>query len=440
MKSRGLFLFILLIFSCNTNKEPGWVTNPPEDDALYYYFVLITDDGNVLDPLVEVLMERFSFDNYIQGIVQSILTSDSQEIQILDNWDSGTAIYSLVRVKRSFLEPLRESLVTNIQTIEAIQDDFENSGDVNFDKGELYSAYQLYLKSLKGLLERDDFDAIPGIIRVLNKIESIILMLKISDIKTIGPRETGTPFYIIDSEDPQESLELKFTKDGYLFKGFIYSIRYMGPQEELSVNIALGNNSAQFVPPIPVSSGEYKIKGELNLGDLVTVLELGSRSLVSSYIRSIESTLDEIVKESSVETSFVATTKISSRPLLVSFTPSIVGEGVVRRLLEDEVNVDFVPEIDPLSREHYLREILTLTSGVYRYMVTGEDFKEERVGIDGDVYQRVEGNFSIIDIFRDTVVYQGNISTEFLMDPDQEDLAYLDIGLLIGEELTSLVF
>lgn len=443
-KLKIIFPFLLILYSCNTNKEPYWVTNPPPDDDLFIYVVGFSEDGDTTNSVIEQLGDRYGFDSvYIPMVLKHKMDGGSSEdVTYIDEWVSDIGTYRLVRVRRSYIEPIVKMFVDELESSINYLSDFESSADVYFQDGEFFKAYELYLRALDSMVnEYSDF-YIPALMRTTEKILNIVLPISFSDIETIDKLKVGESLF--DKESDQVKSRFYFNIVGLegSYDGFpFYSTINQGwDKKEVSTLVPIIGNSFEFIPPVPKVSGGYSFNAGLDLSDLISTLSTYDGSL-NSYFANVVEKLNSLSKSTAVYYQYFAVSDMQSKAKLVSFKPIIAGEGVVRRLLEDETLVELASfQRDEESLEFYIRELNKATNGKFYYLVFCDEIESEALAYDGDILYKLTGNIDIYEIDNYTIVHSQRVSSEFIITPGEEDLAFLDFGLKVGEVISSLEF
>ena len=127
---------------------------------------------------------------------------------------------------------------------------------------------------------------------------------------------------------------------------------------------------------------------------------------------------------------------------IVSFINPFINEGVVRSGIEhEEVIHSSIRYIEDESLKNYIRYIKTFTESTASYLILGSDITLERIPYEEGVLITTEGSFSVIDLISESVVGSRNIKSEYLASPGADnDEAYLDFGLKVGEALYDIKF
>lgn len=445
MKSFRLLLFIVIIlfFSCKTNEEPYWVSNPPPEDDIFFYLVGFSENDDVTNSLIEKLKDKYGFDSiYIPMVIRSeYLKGNSENITNIDEWISETGTYKLVRVRKSYIKPILDTFISNINDAESYISDFENSGDTYYNDGEYFKAYKLYLRALNYMLKESDLFYIPAIIRTMDKVLNILSPINFTNIRTIEKVKVGEAFFSKDNKEPVEHFFFNINGLNGSYAGFPFSVVFKEgwDSRERTSTVSILDNYFEFIPPRPKVSGQYGLFVELDLSDLISINS--TIDALDLYFIDVKNKVEDISKKSQLSFTYSAVTNLSNMPKLVSFDPQIAGEGVVRRLLEDDTRVELAPNAkDVESLEYYIRELDRVTEEEFHYLIYCDNIDAESFGYDGDVLLKLSAEFRIIEIDNFHKVYSQKVNSEFIIIPGEEDIAYLDLGLKIGEILSSLKF
>lgn len=443
-KLKIILPLLLLLFSCNTNKEPYWVTEPPADDDFFIYIVAFSEDGDTTNSVIEQLADRYGFDSvYIPMILKHTMSKGSNDdITNIDEWVSDVGTYRLVRIKRSYLEPIFKMFVDELELSLEFISDFEDSGDFYYKDGDFYKAYELYLKALKSMLEKNSDFYIPGIIRTMDKVLEILNPITLSNFEYVNKLTVGKSLFDKDNDIVKERFYFDISGLEGSYNGFLFNVNTNQgwDKKEISSSVPIINNSFEFIPPVPKVSGEYYFNTVLNLKGLTDQITSYSGSL-ESYFSTVNQQITTVIKNTTVQRDYSAFLDLEGKAKLISFNPQIAGEGVVRRLLEDETTVELASFLrEEESLEFYIRELDKVTEGEFYYLIYCDDIDSEALAYDGDILFKTTGTFKVYEIDNYHVVHAQKVSSEFIITPGEEDIALLDFGLKVGEVISSLEF
>lgn len=438
-----LLIILILFFSCNTNKEPYWVTDPPPEDDIFLYLVGFSETGDITNSLLDKLKHKYGFDSaYIPMVIKAeYLKGDSEDVSIIDEWISDAGTYKLVRIRKSFIKPILDIFLNNALETENYISDFESSGDTFFDEGDYFRAYELYLRALEDMLSKSDIFYIPAIIRSMNKVLNILSPIEFTNISSFNKVKVGEAYYNKVSEEAVKRFFFNISGLDGSYAGFPFSVAFKegwNSKERIST-ISIIDDYFEFIPPRPKISGQYRVDVELDLSNLNNINS--TIDSLDSYFIDVKKRVADIQNKSKHSFNYSAVTNLSNMPKLVSFDPAIAGEGVVRRLLEEDTRVELAPFIkNTETLEFYIRELDRVTNGEFHYLIYCNNIDAESFGYDGDVLLKLSAEFHIIEIDNYHKVYSQRINSEFIVIPGEEDIAYLDLGLKIGELLSTLKF
>ncbi len=444
-KKQFLILLISLLFSCNTDQRPGWILNPPNDTDEYIYLVSISENEEFIPDMISQLKNRYGYDNeYIPNIIMSEVFKDDGNVVVKDTFSDETGFYKLIQIKKSFLDPLVDLFVYRFEKISSMKSDNEVTADEYLENGKTYSAYSSYLSALRDLLMSDDLEDIPAKIRLFNNLAEIVKPIKISDVSSFDKVYIGeSKLSEVDRGNREISFSLTGTP-GLDYTGFklITSFQEGYNLRDRVTLIPIVENSYSFTPPAPKQSGEHGIAINMDFEELLQLFDVPARnSYISGYIRPIKNYLESIMENTQLDLTYSAITSLKLMSKLVAVNPSITGEGITRRLLEDGASVQLAPffKYDE-SLEYYIRELDFITNGMFDYLVFAENFSENRYIFEDDLLLELSGEFRVLEIDTLHTVLTRSIKTEFIIEDGEEQIAYLDLGLKIGEILSGLEF
>lgn len=443
-KLKTIIPLLLLFFSCNTNKEPYWVTEPPADDDFFIYIVAFSEDGDTTNSIIDQLADRYDFDSiYIPMILKYTMSKGSNDdITNIDEWVSEAGTYRLIRIKKSYLEPIIKMFVDELDLSLDFISDFEDSGDFYYKDGDYYKAYELYLKALESMFKKNSDFYIPGIIRTMDKILEILNPIKLSNFEYINKLIIGESLF--DKENDTVKKRFYFDISGLegSYDGFPFNIKTNQgwDKKEISSPVPIIKNSFEFIPPVPKVSGEYYFNTSLDLKALTDQITSYSGTL-KTYFSAVNQQITTVVKNTTVQRDYSAFSDLEGKAKLISFNPQIAGEGVVRRLLEDDTIVELASFLkEEESLEFYIRELDKVTEGKFYYLIYCDEIDSVALAYDGDILFKTTGTFKIYEIDNYQIVHSQKISSEFIITPGEEDIALLDFGLKVGEVISSLEF
>jgi len=421
---------------------PLWVTNPPLDDELNIYIVGSGNDEEINLSVINQLYERFEIkDNpYFTNLLLSYLNEpDEDNVSILDRWKSDVMEYVLVRIKRSFFSPILELYTVRYDEMVNYRSEYEVLADEYFEAGDYFSAFNLYKKSLEKMLLEDDEFFTPSILKNIDKIKNILNVLTYSNIQLFKE-------LIIDK--PIDTQQFSFDVGGeesINLDGFIYTVEFMeGWNNRVSrARIPIRGNSLLFIPPIPKKSGISTLTSKILLDELIEILSINpsNNSLVNSLLEFKEY-INGIVSTSTITFDFQVRSDLNFFPKLIAFENEFVQEGVLRFLL----NVGDQPIESPLLKKDmefitYVRDVNSITSNEYQYLIFSEDLMRETIPFDEDgIVVKMTTTFSLVDLQSSFILETQSVSSEFIGRIGEEDLAYLDLGLKIGEVINKIKF
>lgn len=441
-------ILLLILFSCQTNKAPRWISEPPLDDELYIYIVGIGENEDVFTSVVDQLKDRFNIEDndYLSEMLLKLLKdsydqtpeANDNKISVLDRWLNEDLIYILVRVDRSYFEPIMELYTTRLDEMLNYQHEDEVEADLLLEDGELFKAAGLYLSALEYMLKQNDPFYDLSIISVLDKLSSILNKINYSNFEKFSLLKIAHPILedkLLITYQPTENES---------FDGFLYSVGFIEgwkPRGRVVI-IPIRDNNLEFIPPQPKISGKFTINATLNLDSFLTVVEPWSdRDGLSAYIEIYMETVHDILVKSVISFDYDAVSDLQTFPKIISFTNNFVSEGVVRFLLEQDQNVltsPFEYKNEPLIS--YIREVNRETLSSYRYMILGGAITRGSEEYEGGTLVTLSSSFSLVDLYEYTVLVTKNITSEFLIQDGEEDLVYLDLGLKMGELIYNLSF
>lgn len=466
MKVASKLLFILsiyLLLSCQTNKIPKWVTDPPGDDIGNIYFVGYGRDDNfeskkmeslAFDSIINQIYERFGIepDEYLDSLFLGLLkdsyslTDDSngKNLSVVDRWSDDDELYILVKIKKKFILPLMEAFLSSSGE-QIFISDLESNGDLYFKDGLMFRALNSYLEAAKEMLKSGDEEYYYPIIRALDKALRIIKPIKYSSTEVFS--EIIINEALIDKDSGLPGKRLFFTLDGVEgmdYSGFIYNVSFVEGWEnrEREAEVSVVKNNLEFVPPVAKTPGVSYIKSELNLSYVSLLLKPWENGhSLSYYIRDFLDLVDTLVKQSRISFNYTVKEDFHIRPKVISFNNALTTEGVIRYLLEK----DEYSEVGPSRGEDktlldYVRDVNIATEDMFSYLIIGEVLSVESENYDDGVLYKHEGEFSIIDLKTSRTLITQSVKSEFLGVIGEDDLAYLDLGLKIGEIISQLNF
>ncbi len=193
----GLFLIILIFaFSCQTNKVPRWVSETPPEDDIYIYFVGSGSDGG-FESVINQVYERYNIkeNEYLYSLLASMLEiagdqtsfDSTQDLAIIDRWNSDNIGYILVRIKKSFFSSLIDLYTTGFEDMMSYNHDLESDGDDSEKNGELFRAFDNYMKALELMLLEDNEFYSPSIIRIIDKALGVVQNLSYLEKGSCNP-------------------------------------------------------------------------------------------------------------------------------------------------------------------------------------------------------------------------------------------------------------
>lgn len=455
-----LLILVFLLFSCQTKGKPRWITNPPEDDSLNIYIV---GHGMSSDMDTEVMKEaafksvlselyrRFSIpediflDKVITGMLKDsfkeITYSTDEKVAVIDRWSNDRELYILVRIRKSFFNPLLEAYTERYDEMMSYYNEAETDGDASVSDGNMYKAYQQYIKALESMLMEDDGFYIVPILRVLDKILNIFKNMHYSEAETFSTIYIGEAYYSKGESKPTKRFYFEVLgEEGQDFSGFAFKLFFKEgwKNRDKSSLVKLINNSMEFIPPRPKLTGAYTVKSELYLDDIINRLEPWAEEY---FISGFLSSLAELIKSSEITFVYNAESDLGIRSKLVAFNNRFINEGVIRYLLEIEDFSESVPYfIDDESLLSYVREINLLTENRFLYLILGDSVEISTQDYEDRVMFKLSAEFSIIDLNNSNVVLSRKVQSEFIGVPGEEDLAYLDLGLKIGDVVSQIKF
>lgn len=421
---------------------PLWVTDPPEDDELNIYLVGVGKDDEVIYSVISQLYSRFNIkkNEYFESMIVTMLNNpENENISIIDEWSSDTLDYILVRMKKSFFDPVLYTFSTRYEEMLNFSHENELEGDKYLKNGEYYSAYNQYLIGLDEMLQAGNVFYTPAILNVINKISEILNKIKFINLETFSTLTIGKAIV-----DEHLSFEIP-SKENESFNSFLIAVEFSEGwvSRKRKVTIPLRNNSLLFIPPIPKNSGLSSITSYLNLDELEdTALKYIDHLFLSNEIKVFKSFLDRIITDSKISFEFSADSNLKSFDKIISFDNSLTSEGIQRYLLEVEDNSVLSPlYIEDETFLTYIREIDTITGSLYNYMVFGNEIIQEITPFDEDgILVKLSCGFNLVDMFTGKIIQTQNITTEFIGVLGEENLAYIDLGLKIGEVIYEMKF
>lgn len=450
----------MFLFSCQTNKMPKWISEPPPEDDLHIYFVgygkgIELEDIELMafNSVISQIQNRFSYDadNSIDKLFLGLLkqsyyqNNKNSKASVIDSWSDEDELYILVRFKKEFILPLIDSYLNSLNGLEVEASESELLGDKFFLSGNMYRAFTLYIDAATEMLVKDDEAYFFPIIRCLDKGLEIINPIKYTSTETFSELIINEALYSRESGEVQKRLFFKVDGlEGMDYSGFQFTISFSEgwDKRERVTDVALVKNSLEFVPPIAKVSGISSIESEINISDIRARLKNWEEGYsVSFYIQEYLKSLDQIINRSKIAFNYTVKQDINIRPKLISFNNSLTTEGVVRFLLENDEYSEAVSFIDnDESLQNYVRELNRSSENMFSYLILGEVLTPVVQEYDEGMLYKLTGEFSLIDLRTSTVITKQKLQSEFLGSIDDDDLAYLDLGLKIGEVVSQLNF
>lgn len=451
LKANNIFLFTLLLLylvSCQTNKAPRWIEEPPADDDLYIYIVGIGEDDNVFDSVIDQLNSRFNIkeNSYITDLLLNLmkesynqtLEANDEILSILDRWDNKDLTYILVRLDRDFFDPLIELFSTQYDEMLAYRHENETEADALLEEGELYSAASLYLSALDYMLEQNNDFYTLSILSVIDKLTEVLGRLSYSNIETFDLLKIAHPI-----GDNKLSINYIATTNEN-FSGFLYDVNFIEGWETRTRDaiVLIRENSLVFVPPAPKISGTFNIDAKLNLNTFLNVVKPWLyKDGLSKYLNDYIDKIQNIVNDSFITFDYDVISELETLPKIIAFNNENISEGIVRYLLENEQEIQVSPiTFNDDSLLNYVREVNRITDNLYRYMILGGEILEDRVIYEGGTLVTLDGEIFLVDLYSSTIITSRKITSEFLVQNDEEDLIYLDYGLKVGEVISTLSY
>lgn len=434
--------------SCQTNKAPRWIDDPPADDDLYIYIVGIGEDDEVFNSVINQLNSRFNIkeNRYMTDLLLTLMKdsynnspeADNEKLSVLDRWNNKDLNYILVRLERSFFDPIIELYSTKYDDMLNYKHEDEVAADALLELGELYPAAKLYLSALDFMLNQNDEFYTLSIINVMDKITNILDRLEYGKVETFDLLKIAHP--IGDNRLFINYISL----NGENFSGFLYNINFVEGWETRSrvATVPIRENSLTFVPSSPKVSGRFQIEAKLNLESFINVVKPWVyRDGLSLYLKKYIEHIEGIIQSSYISFDYDVISELQTLPKIISFDNSNISEGVVRFLLEKEEQIQVSPIVyTDDSLISYVREINRITSDLYRYMILGGDTNIDKEEYEGGILYTLTGEIFLVDLYSSTIVINKKITSEFLSQNDDEDLIYLDYGLKVGEIIYNLSF
>ncbi|MGL1891150.1 MAG: hypothetical protein OCD02_05950 [Spirochaetaceae bacterium] len=449
-----LSLVILFLFSCQTNKIPSWVTEPPEDDDISIYIVGhgVNNDPEEqikasFESVIDQLYSRFEIpsNNYLNSTLDLLLeeaykrslTDFEQKISILDKWNNDENLYILVRINRSFFTPIIELYANRYDEMIDYSHESETLGDKLLTDGEMFKSFDSYLTALGFMLDKEDEFYSHSILDIMDKIYSLVdsieyRLLESFDTLTIDyPIQNRLLFEVNDNSN----------KD---YNGFSYKISFTeGWDSRVRVTtIPIRDNFIEFIPPKPLKSGTSEIITILNIDELFNVFTPWQNNHnLESQIGLFKTKLEKLLEESKTSIKYNVKSDLQSIPKLIAFKNGMVLEGVNRFLLDKGNPVEVTPQYqldEPL--QSYLRELDRITDGFYNYLIIGDEIKEVIETQDDQILIKLTGSFSLIDIRTSKILKTESVSAEYSGELGSESFAYLSYGLEVGKIIHELKF
>jgi len=113
----SFIVLISLLYSCQTNRVPRWVEEPPLDDELYVYIVGVgINSDKLFQSVLSQIYDRFNIEEnkFIHKRIFDELELSSSlsvydttaPISVINKWNSPDKEYILVRITRSSYDSL----------------------------------------------------------------------------------------------------------------------------------------------------------------------------------------------------------------------------------------------------------------------------------------------------------------------------------------------
>lgn len=443
----SFIVLISLLYSCQTNRVPRWVEEPPLDDELYVYIVGVgINSDKLFQSVLSQIYDRFNIEEnkFIHKRIFDELELSSSlsvydttaPISVINKWNSPDKEYILVRITRSSYDSLFNLYSQRYPEMINYSNADERAGDLFADSGEEFKAFEKYIEALQVLLTSNDDFYLPAIDRLLSKLLFIINNIKYTDIKTFSSQFLGVPSnnlfsFKIDSSNS--------------YAGFPVGIAFIQGWDtrDVSAIIPITNNVFEFLPPVQYSKGEFAITSKLWLDDYIANLNAWSKE--SPFFSYVNQTVDELivaVDKSIISFTYTVLSSFHTASKIVSYGEPLVVEGIVRYGLEhEEIILPAVRYIKDESLKSYIRDINTFSDSVALYLILGSEITLERIPYEEGVFITTEGSFSVIELISESVIATRTVKSEYLASPGSEnDIAYLDFGLKVGEALSDIKF
>lgn len=371
--------------------------------------------------------------------------TSEQKVAVIDRWSNDDEMYILVRIRRSFFDPLLKAYTERYDEMITYTHQAESDGDSLYEDGSMYKAYLQYLNSLEDMLAKDEGFYVVSISRVLDKILKIFKGMHYSDAETFSSVYIGESFYSKENKKPAKRFYFEILGDKEQdYSGFVYEVGFSEGwnSKHKSTLVKIIDNGVEFIPPRPKVTGMYTVKSEIYLDDILSMLNPWIENSSSSYfVSDFIDELSALKKSSLISFNYNAESDLGIRSKIISFDNSFINEGVVRYLLENEDTTEAAPySIGDETLFSYVREINLLTQNKFSYLILGGDIKSSVEDYDDGIMIKFSTEFSVIDLKNSRVVLSRKINSEFVGVPGEEDLAYLDLGLKIGEMISQIKF
>lgn len=459
-----LLIIVTCLFSCQTGGKPRWITDPPEDDSLNIYLVgygynsdldLNEMKASAFQNVLSEIYSRFSVtdDEFLEKVITAMLDTSfkeatyttDQKVAIIDRWHNNEELYILVRIRKSFFDPLLKAYTERYDDMITYTHQSESDGDALYEDGMMYKAYLQYLSSLEDMLEKDEGFYIVSISRVLDKIMNIFKSMHYSEAETFSSVYIGEPYYLKGEDKPVKRLFFEILGEkGQDYSGFSYEVAFSEGwnNKDKSALVKVIDNGVEFVPPRPKVSGIYTISSEIFLDDIITRLNSWRENSSSSYfVSKFLDDLAELKLSTQISFNYNAESDLGIRPKIISFGNQFINEGVVRYLLENEDSSEAAPySIEDEVLISYVREINLLTQNKFSYLVLGYEVSSNVEDYGDGIMIKLATEFSVIDLKNSKVILTRKVNSEFIGVPGEEDLAFLDLGLKIGELISQIKF
>lgn len=430
-----LVLLTVIFFSCQTNKAPIWMEEPPLDDDVHLY-IISTEDLS-WDDVTTQLFKKYALEtsDYTFKRVKALL--ENQEFNtIIDTWDSGEVVYQLHRLDREFFEPIMEFYITQYSNMESLYFDREDLIQSQIETLNYYDAIQSYIDFINELFDEESEKNALAILRLMEGLLSLYDGFHLDTVESFSELVRGESV-------GDNRLGYRYTGD-INYNGLTYIITFSEGWNlrKRSIKLSLKDSSFSFTPVIPEVRGIYKIEGELSLTKIEELITRGlTFDYLAPYMQEFTNRLNQIRLESSVSLEYTVLSNFHSSTKVISFGNEFIHEGVQRFLLEEEYEVLISPR--PKTDEtliNYIRDVNRITSNSVRYLILGREINTEDIVLDEGSLYKIDAVIDVIDLRSSQVIQTKKLQTDFLSAEESSDLAYLDFGLKLGELIYNLEF